>query len=107
MKVLGITLLSIGAFFMGYSGRGIVDNYFAKTPKPEWYYIQGVSQVPHSSSAGYSYRTYTDDVLKTNIYHNKTVVKSWTDPIDSVTPQLVVLRKAQADSFINVIKSLK
>jgi hypothetical protein len=107
MKAFGIVSLIIGSILLGIGGRGIIEEHFYKPQKPEWYYIQGVSGVPHSHSAGFSYSEYSVDVLKTNIYHNKTVVKSWTDPIDSVTPQLVVLRKAQADSFINTIKNLK
>ena len=48
-----------------------------------------------------------DGKFMTTVWEKDDIIKCWFDPIDSVTPQLVVLRKAQADSFINIIKSLK
>jgi hypothetical protein len=47
-----------------------------------------------------------EEVLATRVVHDHETVKAWYDSSHNITPELIVKRKQQADSFANILNQL-
>ena len=45
--------------------------------------------------------------LVTYVWKDNEIIRSWYDPIESMTPELIQLRQRQADSVVAMLKTLK